>query len=106
MKDIINFGGKMPVKTLNIREIEKRAKNLYEAVIVVAKRARQINIDINEQIKSHLGNIEIDEDNSEDVIDRESIISEFDRKAKPTTLAIEEMLEDKLKVNYIDNVQE
>ena len=96
----------MPVKTLDIREIEKRAKNLYEAVIVVAKRARQINIDINEQIKSHLGNIEIDEDNSEDVIDRESIISEFDRKAKPTTLAIEDMLEDRLKFNYIDNVQE
>ena len=94
----------MPVKTLDIKEIEKRSKNLYEAVIIVAKRARQINTEINEQIKSHLGNIEIDEEDSEEFIDRESIISEFDRKAKPTTLAIEEMLEDKLKVNYIDNV--
>ncbi|MFC1562579.1 DNA-directed RNA polymerase subunit omega [candidate division KSB1 bacterium] len=94
----------MSVHTIDLREIEARTDNLYEAVIIISKRAKQINTEINEQIKAHLGSIEIDEESGEECIDRESIISEFDRKAKPTTIAIEEILSDKLKYKYVDNV--
>ncbi len=92
----------MAVQTLNLEEIEKKTNGLYEAVVVIFKRARQINSEITEQMKSHLGNIEVDEESGEDINDRISIISEFDKKAKPTTLAIEEMINDKLKFEYLD----
>ena len=96
----------MAVQTLDLREIENKAKSLYEAVIIISRRARQINTEITEQIKAHLGNIEVDEESGEDIIDRISIISEFDKKAKPTTLAIEEIIKDKLEFEYIDKTED
>ena len=92
----------MAVQTLKLDEIEKRTDNLYEAAIVIAKRARQINSQINEQIKSQLGNIEIDEESGEETVEREVVISEFDKKAKPTSIAIDELLTDKLGFKYAE----
>ena len=65
--------------------------------------SRQINTQITEQIKSQLGNIEVDEETGTENIDRESIISEFDKKAKPTSIAIQEFLDDKLEHKYADD---
>ena len=33
----------MAVKPLALRKLEKQSKNIYEAVVVMSKRARQIN---------------------------------------------------------------
>lgn len=96
----------MSIKTLKLKEIESKTDNLYEAVIVISKRARQINTEINDQIKSQLGNIEVDEESGDQNIDRESIISEFDRKAKPTSIAIEELFDDNLDFEYKDEEQD
>jgi len=95
----------MSIKTLKLKEIESKTDSLYEAVMVISKRARQINTEINEQIKSQLGNIEVDEESGEQNIDRESIISEFDRKAKPTSIAIEELFDNNLNFEYEDEEQ-
>ena len=96
----------MSIKTLKLKEIESKTDNLYEAVMVISKRARQINTEINDQIKSQLGNIEVDEESGDQIIDRESIISEFDRKAKPTSIAIEELFDDNLDFEYEDKEQD
>lgn len=96
----------MSIKTLKLKDIESKTDNLYEAVMVISKRARQINTEINDQIKSHLGNIEVDEESGDQNIDRESIISEFDRKAKPTSIAIEELFNDNLDFKYEDKEQD
>ena len=95
----------MPITTLKLKDIGAKTDDLYEAVMIISKRARQINTEINDQIKSQLGNIEVDEESGEQTIDRESIISEFDRKAKPTSIAIEEILDDKLDYEYVDEEQ-
>jgi len=92
----------MAVETLKLDVIESKACNLYEAAMLIAKRARQINTEINEQIKAHLGDIEIDEESGEESVDRESIISEFDKKAKPTSMAVEELMNDKLEFKYVE----
>lgn len=96
----------MSIKTLKLRNIESKTANLYEAVVVISKRARQINNEINDQIKSQLGNIEVDEESGDQNIDRESIISEFDRKAKPTSIAIRELFDDNLDFEYDDKEQD
>ena len=92
----------MSVRTLKMDEIEDQLESRYEAAVLIAKRARQINNEINEKIKSELGDIEVDEESGEEIIDRESVISEFDRKIKPTSLAIDEFLSDNLEFNYSD----
>lgn len=96
----------MSIKTLKLKDIESKTANLYEAVVVISKRARQINNEINDQIKSQLGNIEVDEESGNQNIDRESIISEFDRKAKPTSIAIGELFDDNLDFEYDDKEQD
>ena len=90
----------MAVKTQKLEDIESKCENIYEGVMVIAKRARQINTQISDQIKSQLGNIEVDEETGEENVDRESIISEFDKKAKPTSIAIEEFNNKKLEFKY------
>ena len=35
----------MAVKPIALRKLEKQSKNIYEAVVVMSKRARQINQD-------------------------------------------------------------
>ena len=47
-----------------------------------------------------------DEESGEEIIDRVSIVSEFDKKAKPTTLAIDEVITDKLKFEYDEKEEE
>ena len=90
----------MSVKTLKLDDIESKLESRYEAAVLIAKRARQINNDINEKIKAELGDIEIDEESGEELIDRESVISEFDKKIKPTSMAIDEFLAGKLEYGY------
>ena len=86
--------------TLPLDKIESRTDNLYEAVLVIAKRARQINSDQNTKLKMQLGDFETVEELSEEDPDRESIIIEYDKIPKPTVQAINEILEDKLKWEY------
>ncbi|MFC1558719.1 DNA-directed RNA polymerase subunit omega [candidate division KSB1 bacterium] len=93
----------MSVRTLRMDDIEGQLESRYEAAVLISKRARQINSEINEKIKSELGDIEIDEESGEEVIDRESVISEFDKKIKPTSLAIEDFLAGRLEYEYTED---
>jgi len=89
-------------ETLDIREFEKSSDNIYKAVIIVAKRARQIHQRENEELKRQLGEIENEEDLDEENVDREQIVKTFDKKPKPSVLAINEFLEHKLHSNIED----
>lgn len=84
------------------RDIEKTIDptgNIYESVVVISHRARQIAVNIKEELNSKLAEFATTVDNLEEVFEnREQIeISKFyERMPKPTTLAIEEFLEGKL----------
>jgi DNA-directed RNA polymerase subunit K/omega len=86
------------------RDIEKLAEptgNIYESVVVISKRAKQIAVNIKEELNSKLAEFATTVDNLEEVFEnREQIeISKFyERMPKPTNTATEEFLEGKL--NY------
>ena len=44
----------MGVRPIDIRAINKRSANVYEAVIASAKRARIINDQVKEEFKAHI----------------------------------------------------
>lgn len=88
--------------TIALEKLEDFGGNLYEAIIIIAKRARQIN----EEQKSMIA-IETDMDESMDSYDDEEEIEEqeeVERKIiklpKPTEIAIQEMLAGKIKWDY------
>ncbi len=86
------------------RDVEKIASptgNLYESVVIISKRARQIAVNLKEELNNKLAEFATTVDNLEEVFEnREQIeISKFyERMPKPTTTATEEFLEGNL--NY------
>ena len=91
---------------VDVVPLEKQAESIYEACIIVSKRARQINKKLSEELKDRLGDIETDEDLNEESIDRESLVTEMEKQAKPTVKAVSEMLEEKLHFKYAEEKQE
>lgn len=87
--------------TRNNQEILEPTGNLYESLVIIAKRARQISANQKEELNSKLAEFASSVDNLEEIFEnREQIeISKFyERMPKPTSTAIEEFLSDEL--NY------
>ncbi len=84
------------------RDVEKIAAptgNIYESVVIISKRAKQIAVNLKEELNNKLAEFATTVDNLEEVFEnREQIeISKFyERMPKPTTTATEEFLEGKL----------
>ena len=80
----------MAGKPIALRKLEKQSKNIYEAVVVMSKRARQINQDRYEEKV-----IDESDDLSElDVLDELPQIDpdEYEEKEKVTTEAMDQFL--------------
>jgi len=87
------------VITRDLDKIAARTGNVYESVVVISKRARQIAVNIKEELNNKLAEFATTVDNLEEVFEnREQIeISKFyERLPKPTTTATEEFMEGKL----------
>ncbi|MBR6177580.1 MAG: DNA-directed RNA polymerase subunit omega [Bacteroidales bacterium] len=79
--------------------LESKTGNLYETVVVASKRADQIGIDLKTELNKKLEEFASYTDNLEEIFEnREQIeISKFyERLPKPTLLALQEILEDKI----------
>ena len=102
----------MAVKPIDLEKLEEKVQNIYEAVIVLSKRAQQVNeemkIEFNQQleiIKSKLSNIYAEEPDSMETYvnpDQVNIAREFEKRSKPTEVAIDELLNDKIEYRYKD----
>ena len=85
--------------TRDVDKISAPTGNVYESVVVISKRARQIAVNLKEELNGKLAEFATTVDNLEEVFEnREQIeISRFyERMPKPTSSAIEEFMEGKL----------
>jgi len=85
--------------TRDVDKISALTGNLYQSVVVVSKRARQISVNLKEELNNKLAEFATTVDNLEEVFEnREQIeISKFyERMPKPTNTATEEFIEGKL----------
>jgi len=79
--------------------IEHSTHNIYEAISIIAKRATQVNTDIKKELIEKLDEFATYNDSLEEVFEnKEQIeVSKFYEKLpKPTAIAVEEWLEDKI----------
>jgi DNA-directed RNA polymerase subunit K/omega len=79
--------------------IEAPTQNIYEAISIIAKRATQINTDLKKELIEKLDEFATYNDSLEEVFEnKEQIeVSKFYEKLpKPTAIAIEEWLEDRV----------
>jgi DNA-directed RNA polymerase subunit K/omega len=87
------------VVTRDLDKIASQTGNVYESVVIISRRAKQIAVNIKEELNNKLAEFATTVDNLEEVFEnREQIeISKFyERLPKPTTTATEEFLEGKL----------
>ena len=85
--------------TRNMNDFREGTDNVYETVAILGKRANQISVEIRDELKKKLDEFSTKQDNLEEVFEnREQIeISRFyERMPKPTLIATQEYLDDKI----------
>ncbi|MBL7129683.1 MAG: DNA-directed RNA polymerase subunit omega [Ignavibacteria bacterium] len=94
----------MPIQTIDLEKFEENAENLYEAVVIASRRARQINNDLKIELNQRMEPI-IAKETEDDTImnqDKMNLSLEFEKRDKPSIQAIKEVLNKDLKFRYRD----
>ncbi len=85
--------------TRDLLQYEKGTGNIYESLVVIAKRANHISSELKEELQNKLSEFTASTDNLEEVFEnREQIeISKFyERLPKPVLIALQEYLDGKI----------
>lgn len=90
------------VNPIKVKMKESEKGSIYESIVAMGFRARQINDDIKYEIKLKMQDIVPSSMEGEMVInqDQMTISKDFERLPKPTFIAMKEMFEEKLKFHY------
>ena len=92
----------MAIQTLDLLSLEKNTDNVYEACLVIAKRAREINSGRIAERKEKEILEESGYEQELDMYDREFMEGiEHEREINPTVIAQAQLLDGKIKYKYI-----
>ena len=93
------------VRARDVLEMVKETGNIYEALAIITKRARHLNVDIKHELHQKLDEFAISSDTIEEINEnKEQIeISKFyERLPNPAIISTEEYLVDELYHRYND----
>jgi DNA-directed RNA polymerase subunit K/omega len=83
----------------DLRKIDAKTENIDESLAIIAKRANQIAAQMKEELHSKLQEFNNDSDTLEEVFENREqieISSYYERLPKPTLIAVEEFLNNKV----------
>jgi|YelNatPaOPRAMG01_1025707.scaffolds.fasta_scaffold03122_6 hypothetical protein len=87
---------KKTVNPILVRMKETEKGVLYQSIVAMGQRARQINDQLKQELQIRLADVTTSYETEETNFDQINISREFDKIPKPTVLAMLEMYEDKL----------
>jgi DNA-directed RNA polymerase subunit K/omega len=94
----------MNITPVDLRVIDERAENVYEAIVVAARRARQVNTENKIEFNAIMNTIPSTgaDDEAEDVTNpvQLKIALDLEKKPKPHLQAINELLVGQVKFKY------
>lgn len=85
--------------TRDLRQLDKGTDNIYESIVVIAKRANQIAVDVKEELNGKLSEFASNNDNLEEVFENREqieISKHYERLPKASLVAVDEFLNDKI----------
>ena len=85
--------------TRDLRQLDTTTGNVYESLVVIAKRANQISNNIKEELSGKLSEFASSNDNLEEIFENREqieISKHYERMPKPTLIAIDEFLNEKV----------
>ena len=94
----------MGIETINLKDIETHASNIYEAIVVCAKKSRLINEENKIEYNALLSTIPevVNEDDNEELGNpaKLKISLELEKREKPHMQALKEFLDGKIEYKY------
>lgn len=88
----------MGLETIKLKELEGKAKNIYEAIVVMAKRARHLN---NKRLADK-EEIMDGTDESEEFTPEIIVPTNRKRETKVATIALDEFLAGEIEFKYVE----
>jgi DNA-directed RNA polymerase subunit K/omega len=85
--------------TRDVRELDKVTDNIYESIVIISKRANQISNNLKEELHGKLAEFASSNDNLEEVFENREqieISKHYERMPKPSLIAVDEFLHDKV----------
>ena len=85
--------------TRNIHDLDRSTDNIYESLVVIAKRANQISNNMKEELHGKLAEFASSNDNLEEVFENREqieISKHYERLPKPSLIAMDEFLNGKV----------
>lgn len=85
--------------TRDVRQLDKDTDNIYESIVIIAKRANQISNNMKEELHNKLSEFASSNDNLEEVFENREqieISKHYERMPKPTLIAVDEFLNGKV----------
>ena len=99
----------MPVKPVDMEKFISNVENLYEAIVITSRRARQLHEEVKiefrqrtetlQQLTTTTSDVDDDMDTAVNP-DQLKISLEFEKLPKPTDVALDELQTDKLQWRY------
>jgi DNA-directed RNA polymerase subunit K/omega len=87
------------LQTRNLNVIRNKTGNVYESIVVIAKRANQISMQVKEELHSKLEEFATVTDNLEEIHENREqieISKHYERMPNSSVIATDEFLEDKI----------
>ncbi len=95
----------MAVKSLDLEKIQGTTGNVYESIVILSKRARQIAAQEKMELDEKLKYFEGFEDEEEYTFneEQERITKEYESRSHPTQRAVKELMSDKIYYRGTEN---
>lgn len=85
--------------TRDVRQLDRTTDNIYESIVIISKRANQIANTVKEELQDKLSEFTSAGDNLEEVFENREQIEvskHYEQMPKPTLVAIDEFLNNKV----------
>lgn len=89
------------INPIVVRTKESEKGTVYQSIVALGMRAREINEQIRQEIHARLADVIIDSDTEVTNYDQIAVSKEFDHLLKPTFFAMKEILNDKLTMELV-----
>ena len=92
-----NTKAELTTITYDKNRIEEKVGSIYEAIVIMGKRAEQINAEIRQELHEKLDEFSVRNDSLEEVFENREqieISKHYEKMPKPTAMAIAEWLND------------
>jgi DNA-directed RNA polymerase subunit K/omega len=94
----------MALKPIDLQFFNQEGVNVHEAIVATSKRARQINeeikIEFNQRVELITTKTETDAEENDVNPDQLKIAMEFEKRSKPTDVALDELMRGSLSWRY------